>query len=726
MKDISARMSTLYDNRELYHSAKAGSANIGRTFINANPNASIKSEYTRDDYDYFRNYESLPKSVEQKISLSMKAYDNVGIVRNVIDLMADFTCKGISIVHPVSHQDKFYKEWWEYVDGDVISERFANYLYRIANVPVSVSYGKIPVKIERMWKSTSEEQHNIIDVKTENRRIPLKYNFINPLTLEVIAPELSLFTGKSMFGLRISSALRTSLASIQSRFPELDYKEIMNLIPSSILSAIKSGKSIIPVDNDSMKIYYYKKDDWDIWSKPMISSIIDDLIMLEKTKLADMSALDGAISNIRLWKIGRMEGDNPSTWIIPTATMINKVRNIIANNVGGGTLDLVWGPDIDFKESNTNVHNFLGSAKYDPILSNIYEGLGVPFSSSSGSKGGKGMTNNFIAMQTFIERLEYGRRVLLNFWNTEIRKVQLAMGYAKPAQIIFDKISLGDDTTYKNLLISLLDRDIISIDAVLKNFGFTDIEKVRIQKDVKKRTSKKLPPKASPFHNPDKEHDLKRSILQGGGIAPSELGVELLPRKSGEKAPNEQLAELKKSKDKQYKEVGFPGRPDFSKDSKKRKMKRPQLQTKAFASQFMNLIIWGNNTQKAISDIVTPIMLSKFGKSNLRKLTKEEFDETETVKFSIFSNLKPFSQVDNDNIVSAIGESLNPNIDIVSATKLLIGIFRQNNDREPTIDEIRQIQSSGYALAYEEDKNPMEIDKIETSSTELELELPKI
>ena len=52
---------------------------------------------------------------------------------------------------------------------------------------------------------------------------------------------------------------------------------------------------------------YYKKDDWMLWSNPMIYAILDDIMMLEKMKLADIAALDGAISNIRLWKLGSLE-----------------------------------------------------------------------------------------------------------------------------------------------------------------------------------------------------------------------------------------------------------------------------------------------------------------------------------------------------------------------------------------------------------------------------------
>ena len=89
--------------------------------------------------------------------------------------------------------------------------------------------------------------------------------------------------------------------------------------------------------------------------------------MLEKMKLADMSALDGAISSIRLWRLGDFEHK-----VLPTKAAIDKLRNILASNVGGGTMDMVWGPELDFKESNTQIYKFLGTEKYQPELNSIF------------------------------------------------------------------------------------------------------------------------------------------------------------------------------------------------------------------------------------------------------------------------------------------------------------------------------------------------------------------
>lgn len=723
---ISDSINKNYENLDPYSCSISRASSVGRNFTDVTNNLTIKSEYARDDYNYYRS--TSVETAEKSISLSMRAYDKVGIVRNVVDLMADFTVKGIKLVHPNPVHERFYREWWQHINGDNISERFANYLYRMANIPISVTYGKVPVKVEQGWKSVKGAEAPVQEMVVQHRRVPLKYTFINPLTIQPIAPELAVFTGKTVYGLRITNSLSSCISRLQYEFPNIAKEDILALVPSYILNAVKQGKTLIPIDGDGIEMYYYKKDDWDSWAKPMIGSIMDDLIMLEKMKLADVSALDGAISNIRLWKIGRMEGDNPAAWIIPGKTLLNNLRNVLAKNVGGGTFDLVWGPDIDFKESNTQVHHFLGAAKYEPVISSIYEGLGVPFGSAGGAS--KGLTNNFIAMQTFVERLEYGRRVLLDFWNKEIKKVQLAMGYTKTAEVLFDQLNLGDDSTYKNFLLALHDRDILGVDTLLESCKFSTVEKNRIKRDYKQRESGKLPPKASPFHSPMQEHELKKIILQSGGIAPSELGINLEERKAGDKSQNEilqqnqvELAKIgsKTNITKKYVPHGKNGRPPGRKDSIKRKQKTAPIQTKASACEFTNMFIWGCDAQKKISEIITPILLkSEYKKPNVRSLSTDEFEELETVKFALFSNFEPLSTIDEDSVLTIANAGIIAKDDIVTSAKFLLAYFKNQNKREPTVEEMRQIQSSGFALFYETENS-----KAPDSSVDIELDIPK-
>ena len=61
-----------------------------------------------------------------------------GLIRNVIDLMADFGSQGIRLVHPNKRIERFYQNWFLKVQGEERSERFLNNFYRLGNTPKAV------------------------------------------------------------------------------------------------------------------------------------------------------------------------------------------------------------------------------------------------------------------------------------------------------------------------------------------------------------------------------------------------------------------------------------------------------------------------------------------------------------------------------------------------------------------------------------------------------------
>jgi len=301
-----------------------------RSFLDIETNRSVRTGMNRGDYDRFRSEESVPKKQKDIMRMCMDAYSKVGIIRNVIDLMGDFSSQGVTVVHPNKKIEAFYRKWFMKVGGPERSERFLNTLYRCGNVIVKRRTAKISKRIEDGFKKSRSADMDIELLSVKKREIPWKYDFLNPLSVEVVGGQLA----------------------------TPGYQSVVSNLPLDLASQMGRGLELIPLDKEKLRVFHYKKDDWSIWASPMIYAILDDIIMLEKMKLADIAALDGAISNIRLWKLGDLDNK-----ILPTKAAINKLRNILASNVGGGTMDLVWGPELDFKESNSQVYKFLGSEK---------------------------------------------------------------------------------------------------------------------------------------------------------------------------------------------------------------------------------------------------------------------------------------------------------------------------------------------------------------------------
>lgn len=604
----------------------------------SNGPTSGKPGFSRSVYDAFRPDEATPKRIKYILKSADLIYNKVGLVKNVIDLMGDFASQGVRISHPNKKIEKFYRNWFEKVHGADRSERFLNTLYRLGNVVMNRQTAKISVKAEKeMYKANASPDkilnYNDLVPANEKREIPWKYTFIDPFFVDSVGGSLSSFVSNRTYSVVLPEKMRKLINAPKTA----EEAAIVSQLPASLLEAAKTKKPYV-LDASKTMVYHYKKDDWQIWAYPIIYSVMDDINTIEKLKLADLAALDGAISNIRIFKLGSLEHK-----IAPTAAAASKLSSVLQNNVGGGTMDLVWGPDIELIESKSTVHNFLGEGKYVPHLNMVYAGLGIP-PTLTGTFGAAGTTNNFISLKTLTQRLQYGRRVLLEFWNHEIHMVQKAMGFKQPAFIEFDRMDLSNEEAEKALLIQLADRNIISDELVQTHFGFNpDLEKSRLNKETRERRTSKMVNKASPYHDPEFDDGLKKIALQMGLATPSEVGLQLEEKKEGEKSivelNTESEIEKMKAQPKPPAPPGQNGRPQGTPDTKKRKQR--EFKPQPGIPQGASVQLWAIEAQEKVAQIVNPCLLEFYGKKNMRSLSSEEYSEAESTKTKIFLSLEP-------------------------------------------------------------------------------------
>ena len=666
----------------------------GFNYSNLDTNISGRPGLTRSDYDYFRPDEAVPKRIKMIIRKADDVYQKVGLVKNVIDLMGDFAAQGIRLVHKNKRIERFYRRWFQKVNGKDRSERFLNNLYKTGNVVINRQTGKLSLKVvDKLYQSMGASDLQIVDldqIKIEKKEIPWKYTFIDPVYVEVVAGSLASFVTDKRYELQLPASLRKIINN-----PKSDAERaIIENLPTEILESAKN-KRLYPLDPNKTRVFHYKKDDWQVWAYPMIYAIMDDITVIEKLKLADMAALDGAISNIRIFKLGSLEHK-----IAPTRAAAAKLSNILESNVGGGTMDLVWGPDIELIESNTNVHQFLGEGKYIPHLNSVYAGLGIP-PTLTGTFGAAGTTNNFISLKTLTQRLQYGREVLLKFWEEEIALVQKAMGFKYPAKIEFDRMDLSNEDTEKALLIQLVDRNLISDELIQTRFGFDpDMEKSRLNRESRERKSQRMVGKAGPWFDPQFENSLKKISLQLGIATPSQVGLELGKKKSGEKTAIEmkQLSSpTKLANDLQQslpKEAG-DGRPKLSKDKTKRKDKTFSPQTGA------KLALWASSAQDDISNFINPLFLQFAKKDNLRQLTASEYSELEILKTKLLFSIKPYASLTSEHLQDNLEKVNSSQINKALATyKTWLKEIESRINDPISIEQIKQAKSYFYSLVY--------------------------
>lgn len=661
----------------------------GRDFSSRTTYQSGKPGLRQSDYDYYRESEIIPTKSKDIIAFARRAYRQIGLIRNAIDLMGDFAAQGIRLVHNNPRIENFYNDWFSRASGPFVSERLCNLLFREANVPIRMKTAKINTKKKlEMQKSIGsvDMQALLYSGKFKKGEIPWQYTFLDPLNIDVVGGPVSNLTGIKRYKIRLPDTLKRYLDQLK-RDNTKESLEVLRSIPEELRSVIDKPNRSILLPPDKTFVYHYKKDDWQEWADPMTYACFDDLVLYEKLKLADKAALDGAVNKIRVWKLGNLEHK-----LAPTANAASALSSILGSNVGGGTMDIIWGPDIELIETGTDVQSFLGEEKYRPTLMSIYSCLGIP-PTLTGTFGASGTTNNFISLKTLTERLNYVRSILLEFWNHQIKLVQNAMGFKQPAQIEFDFMHLDDPASMMQLLVGLADRNIISDEFVQRQIkAKPKVEQSRMSKEAKKRSKGTLSEKVSPYHAVDKDFSLEKIALQTGVASPAQVGLDLKNKPKGEKSALEMRNQKSTTSPKPEEKVspGEPGRPKNSQDEVQRKERTFKPAIKA------RIELWAKDAQETISELVNPVLLKEFNKKNMRSLSREEKNKSERAKFEILCNLDCDEAVSMKTVAGAIqaktiGASVHKECDswILQAS--------EDYGRRLTIDEVRSLRAAFYA-----------------------------
>ena len=300
------------------------------------------------------------------------------------------------------------------------------------------------------------------------------------------------------------------------------------------------------------------------------------------------------------------------------------------------------------------------------------------------------------------QRLQYGRDLIVEFWEKEFELVQKAMGFQHPAKLEFDRMDLSNEDTEKALLIQLADRNVISDELLQKKFGFDpDMEKARLMRETRERKGNRMVRKSGPWHDPQIENSLKKIALQGGTATPSQVGLELDKKKAGEKTVLEMrqaVAPTKLAKDSSESLPGVPGqgRPKTSKDGSKRKTKTFSPRTGA------SLNLWAANAQDKISEIVNPMILDLYNKKNLRSLASSEIDELEDLKTKILFATEPFTVIDEDAVQASLKQIENIKMTTFDNLKKYYQDIAVDLDKQLTVEDMKQAKASFYSMVYSE------------------------
>jgi hypothetical protein len=186
--------------------------------------------------------------------------------------------------------------------------------------------------------------------------------------------------------------------------------------------------------------------------------------------------------------------------------------------------------------------------------------------------------------------------------------------------------------------------------------------------------------------------------LQLGLATPSQVGVDLDPKKEGEMNSIEMKSQFATPKTPISESLpGQPqqGRPKNSKDSQERKEKEFAPQTGA------SLNLWTINAQEKISEILNPILIDFYNKKNMRSLSSEEYNEAEITKSKIFFSLDPMSEVSRELVLAKLNTM--DSIDVKNKYNTYKNFTKNmmvKMNRSLTAEENKFTKSYVYQLVY--------------------------
>lgn len=504
-------------------------------YSNLEENISVRPPFTRHTYERFRPGERIPEKDDDIMTSCRNAYQSVGVIRSVVDLITETAVEGLEIVSENEGVTNFFQGWSQNVNLRERAERFANYFVVEGNVVVRKKVGKIDIPTVRRMKRGS--------AATRSVSIPMGYIFYDPQTIRLIGGPLAIFADYKQWGIKVSAAQMQKLKDAYAKD-----QEIVDKLPIEIREIITAkgalSETLIPIPQDEVWVAHYKKKDSEIWAKSFIFSILHDVIYNEKLRLAKISALDSWYNSIRIWKLGDHKEE-----ILPDSGSIVKLAKILENHAGGN-LDIIWDSMLTYEQffpPIEKLENF--KENYESMLL----GLGVHQTLIGGTGSTSG--DSFVGLRNLMKRIDCVRRAMNDWITNEVNEVCDVMGFQERPKVRFNNDNLFDQPSYFKLLIELVDRGVISNETVVTKIGeMWDIEQSRIKSEEQSRNSKEMPEKLGPFIQPkiSESNFKKNKELQGLNTNTSSMPSTSNPST----AP------------------GKPGRPGGSKDTVTRSPKK--------------------------------------------------------------------------------------------------------------------------------------------------------
>lgn len=395
------------------------------------------------------DYGSDGVNVREAIELCQKAYANIAIFRNAIDIMAEFSNSPIYLEGENDKSKKFIENWMKKIGIWKLKDQYFREYYRSGNVFLYRLDGKFSsddlLKLNYVYASQT----------LKPGELPVKYTLLNPY--DIIIERATAFKD----GVYKKILSEYELERLREPKTEEDQK-VFDSLDEETQKKIKNGSFIddgikVKIDPEKLIYSFYKKQDYEPFAIPFGFPVLEDInwkLELKKIDQAICRTVENVILLITMGTDPDKGGVNPNN--------LKAMQELFKNESVGRALIADYTTKADFVIPDLN--KVLGSEKYKIVNEDIKEGL------QNVIVGSEKYSNTQIKAEIFLERLKESRNAFLNdFLQPQIKEVCKNMGLKNYPVAKFEEIDIKDEVQFHRVITRLLEIGILTPEQGIKS-----------------------------------------------------------------------------------------------------------------------------------------------------------------------------------------------------------------------------------------------------------------
>jgi hypothetical protein len=358
------------------------------------------------------------------VILCQKAYFNIAIFRQVIDLIVDLSIGNMRLKGGNKKSRDFIAAYFRKVGiNETFQVKWFLELWRSSNVLTFAYTKKLkPDDVGRITKLYGAQQANADKAVT----LPVDFTILNPADIQIASQSIFLMP-------RFYKVLNGyELERLKNPKTDRD-KEVFQSLPPETRKAImaKNVKTItIQLESENLYPTFHKKTDYEGMAIPVFFPVLDDLnwkLQLKKMDMATTRMLNQAILLVTTGTEPEKGGINPQN--------LTNLQNIFLNESVGRVLIADYTTKAQF--IIPEISSILDPKKYEVVNNDIYIGLNYILLQA------EKFANKQTALQIFIEKIKFGRRLFINEFVTKIiEKVCKELNFKSIPEAYFEPLSI--------------------------------------------------------------------------------------------------------------------------------------------------------------------------------------------------------------------------------------------------------------------------------------------